>query len=516
MGIYIRLFVSRDVSDEEWAPVYEESLALAESFRLMDEEETEAFGEKLLSGVPVREREEGGARFWSAVGSRDTMGRGERAALFRSLGSSDGARGEDPLLFAARSAQLRDRETDEGCRILWNLDTGGEAYHIYLLAIGCVIEERLHGRACVDGDITLGQCRRAVRLAGERLGRTVGLPARCDLKALYRRVRAMSLGRPEVLGVFQGLYLGELDHEYGNFVGTHFTEGEIAGFWRREFERLRVGTRAFSAAIKRYFNTVGGLERLCILVSPGLGPEGAECFIRELMRAGLSKRVKDLRDCLEVSRTEEGPYTVYRQIAGLLFAEAANPQADAYIPREDLAEVLCRYFGNRCDVRKVMERWESARAGRDGECPWTALSDSMEAARYSVERDMESFDICDVRDLLYYEDGDRIAPETETICAGYLEFYESICGEAGFEKLMGEAAEARCAYLIRNSGGMFLMRRRWMEIFGGLFRDPDSFRRYYPMTRVVLDESSVWIVYAYVANDQFYRRFCSVRRTGDG
>lgn len=36
MGIFINLDVAYNVSNDEWAPVYEESLFLAKKFKLMD------------------------------------------------------------------------------------------------------------------------------------------------------------------------------------------------------------------------------------------------------------------------------------------------------------------------------------------------------------------------------------------------------------------------------------------------------------------------------------------------
>ena len=52
MGIFIDLYVAGEVTDEEWAPVYEESLRLAEAFHLMDSGVLEVYGQKLVCGVP--------------------------------------------------------------------------------------------------------------------------------------------------------------------------------------------------------------------------------------------------------------------------------------------------------------------------------------------------------------------------------------------------------------------------------------------------------------------------------
>ena len=57
MGIFIDLYLSEDVKEEEWAPVYEESLRLVEAFHLMDSEVLEVYGHRLVCGIPSGEKE---------------------------------------------------------------------------------------------------------------------------------------------------------------------------------------------------------------------------------------------------------------------------------------------------------------------------------------------------------------------------------------------------------------------------------------------------------------------------
>lgn len=44
-----------------------------------------------------------------------------------------------------------------GCTY-WGAKTQGEPYHMYLLAIACLMEDRLGEKAFIYGDITQGQC----------------------------------------------------------------------------------------------------------------------------------------------------------------------------------------------------------------------------------------------------------------------------------------------------------------------------------------------------------------------
>ena len=79
MGIFIDLYIAEDVTDEEWAPVYEESLKLARAFHLMDSQAPEMYGHRLVCGIPSGQK--GGERGWRAVGDSVTMGRAEEQSL---------------------------------------------------------------------------------------------------------------------------------------------------------------------------------------------------------------------------------------------------------------------------------------------------------------------------------------------------------------------------------------------------------------------------------------------------
>ena len=309
MGIFIDLYLSKDVTDEEWAAVYEESLRLAEAFRLMDLQETEAYGSRLVCGIPSAEgdREKG----WRAVGDSVTFGMAEAQFFPARLGGlleekrkrrSFLAAPADPLLAAAAGRTMLGWEDGRcmGSLHLWGNKTQGKAYHLYLLAIGCMVEDRLEGKACVDGDITLGQCRRAVRMATRCLDRPVRLPARCVPERLYRRIRALPLKKREVLNVFHYLYLGVADMEYGKYIREHFTEEEQAAFWKGEFRDLRIGSSGFASALRDYLNLGNSLEELCryIRFTDRDGTEYYKPFVEAVMTSKVVLRNKDLRGCL--------------------------------------------------------------------------------------------------------------------------------------------------------------------------------------------------------------------------
>lgn len=80
---------------------------------------------------------------------------------------------------------------------MWGGKSQGELYHLYLLAIACLIEDRLKHKAFVYGDITYGQCVVAVDMANKYLEKKIVLPDRCVLECLYERISVLEFTERE-------------------------------------------------------------------------------------------------------------------------------------------------------------------------------------------------------------------------------------------------------------------------------------------------------------------------------
>lgn len=513
MGIFISLYVAHNVTQEEWEPVYEESLKLAKQFCLIDFENTELFGEELFCGIPVKERGEDGKRYWQTIGDFFSMGYAEDQSIPRQLSRcvSDPTEVKtyDPLLAVVPSC-TRLYWKEDRCKnsfIFWGNKTQGEVYHMYLLAIGCMIESRLGGKACVAGDITIGQCRKAVELANQNLSEPIGMPVRCELEPLYRRVRNLPIKEEELLEVFQGLYLGALDREYGDFVRTYFSSTEREYYWKRAFKNCRIGSPYFSSTIKTYFNLGNELEELCKIVQY-VGKDGTEYyeqFVKEIMRTNLFLKQKDLRDCLEIPREAEAPNKIHTLMAQYTFTGAKNRCVDAFMSIDQISEILCRYLPEHCDVQGIINEYLKQLENGDKDKLSDILNDCIDVQTESMIQAEEAYDIYDTRSLPYYKTGDKIKPELERVCINYLKFYKGLCEETRFSELMKESAEKKSAFLIFQNRELFLMKARWLKIFEDIEKNPDSFRRYYPMVRVRLHKDTIRLVRAYVENDGFYK-----------
>ena len=111
------------------------------------------------------------------------------------------------------------------------------------------------------------------------------------------------------------------------------------------------------------------------------GTEHYEEFVKEIMDTRLYIQNKDLRDCLEIEREEENPYTVHTLMAQFVFTGAANHSVEMYIPLEEVKEILNRKSGSYCDVLKIIREYLVWLADTGEEKASDRLNDMMDLAK---------------------------------------------------------------------------------------------------------------------------------------
>ena len=197
---------------------------------------------------------------WFADGDYESLLTAERYYLPRDL---DTVKNDDSntaavsdALFSLFPAYLDYRYNDDPrfdqFHDLWGAKTQGMPYHMYLLAIACLIESRLGPKACVYGDITKGQCRKAVEMANKYLDREIDLPVRCDSDKLYERIQILPVSEIEQLQAYLSLYLGETDASFGLKARRLFSEQLFDKYWTERFGRFSVQMRGFDRVLYDY------------------------------------------------------------------------------------------------------------------------------------------------------------------------------------------------------------------------------------------------------------------------
>ena len=165
---------------------------------------------------------------WSASGDYETLSTAERYFLPRDLVKDGRYDADAPDAMFSMIPSYLDYEWDDPrfqrCYELWGEKTQGKPYHMYLLAVACLIESRLGPKAFTYGDITRGQCRRAVELANEHLDKKIEMPASCDSERLLKRIRNFPVSEAEMIQLYTDMYLGTKDASFGKAARDVFSD----------------------------------------------------------------------------------------------------------------------------------------------------------------------------------------------------------------------------------------------------------------------------------------------------
>lgn len=534
MGVSINLEISRSVTKQEWEKVYEESLKMVNKFPFAERDEVEYHGKTMRCMIPTKEREftyDWGRKTrlgWCADGDYETLKGAEEYFLARDLVDEDEVlKDAGDAIMGVLPAYLDYDWDDERCKktySLWGDKTQGEPYHMFLLAVACMIEDRLKEKAFVYGDITRGQCRKAVEMANEILDEPIQIPARCDMERFKARVAELNLEEKEKLTIFFRLYLGTKNTEFGEYIAENFDKYMLNDWWKDEFGGFQIGTIGFSDIFKEYLSLGFDLGELCSWVDVR-GKDGQsqyEQFIHLVMKANLHIKDKDCTDALSIDEEEEHPYGVERLFAQFLCIGAKNTKVNRYIPLEKLRSVLNIYFGQHCDVDSIIDSYiqkeeelKTVNLHSASEEQWSEMCDHdassvlnqvMEKFDKEYNAEFQEYNISSYEDLIYYEKGDSVHPKLMESVGKSMQVYRSVLQEEKYKELMRESAVKRCHFLMEKNQYIWLRNRDWKSIFTRIEQNVDAYERYYPMVRVDVRSSSDLrdMVVAFVLNDELY------------
>lgn len=536
MGIFIYENVSKSVTKAEWEKVYEETLVLVDAFPLAERSAITYSGKKVICAVRSKEREMNFRGYkklgWCADMDYDTLDGAEEYFLPRDLIGDKKVcpKAGDAMMGGLQWFLDSDDDTDSDEKFnqtyfLWDSKTQGEPYHLYLLAIACLIEDRLGEKAFVYGDLTLGQCRKAVEMANLYLEKPICIPARCEMDRLYKRVQKLPLEEQEKFDVFEHFYLGLKDSGFYEFERAHFHEAVWKGHWKKVFLDSRIGSRGFVQDLKKYLSAGLGLEELCGIVRLEEGEEPQyKAFVKAVMDSKLHIKEKNTQDCLDINPESEQPFGIWTLFADFAFGSAHNPKVDRYIPIQDIRLALKKGIGKKFDVDKYIDQYleEEAAAPKidvskenlsTEELEKMTNADAPEVFRQimdkkicELESEHDKYDISDFDDLMDYKKGDAVEPRLLESLERSFQFYHGLLEEEEYKHLMKKTHEERCAFLIEQNCYLMIRDMDWIRIFSEIENDPDTYGRYYPMVRVKCDDMQLnKMVKAFVLNDGLYQ-----------
>lgn len=535
MGIFIHLNISKSVKKKEWEEVYLETLQLVKAFPLAERRKVKCRGIDIICLVPTGEREdEYGWRCektrtgWFTEGDYEYMHTAEMYCMTRDLVLEENVEPDagDAMLGVIPAHLNYDWNDPRFSHIydVWGGKTQGEPYHMYLLAIACLVESRLGDKAFVYGDITRGQCTKAVELANQVLAKPIDLPDRCDLERFRRRVANLPLSEEEQLTVFERLYLGTKGAEFGKYVRTMYSEKAQEDYWRAGFGDYSIGTRGFDEELKKYLAWGFDLRKLCGIINyyDRENVPQYEKFVNMIMEAKLHLTEKNSNDFFDIDQEEAVPYSIYTLMAQFVFGGARNPTVDRYIPIDEIKEILIEELGDKCDAQSIIDEYLKKEAQEEKiylskdttgdeleamlqQDASETIQQIMEQTKQKLVEKRETYDVSDFEDLIYYEKGDTIYPALhESLMKSYA-FYSRLIEEEGYIELLKQPTKQRCKWLADHNQYILMRDKDWNKIFTDIEEHDDAFARYYPMMRVEIESTNLLhLVIAIVLNDEVY------------
>jgi hypothetical protein len=468
-------------------------------------------------------------RGWKAEGDLETLQTAEEYFLPRDLIGDNTIEADagDALLGACPSHLIHDWKEEEFTHVYWEwgAKTQGEPYHMYLLAVACLIEARLGTKAFVYGDITRGQCKKAVEIANEFLDNKIEMPDRCYTDRLMKRVRALEMPESDKLKVFEFLYLGTKDAAFGEALRQYFPKEYLDDYWKNGFEKLEIGTIGFNAEVSEYLLWGFEIDKLCEFVHFKDDDDNMlyEQFVTRIMDAKLHLKDKNCADPLKIDQEEEHPYSIWTLLAQFGFAGAENKKVDRYVPLEEIRVALRKGLGDKFDVDAVIDAYLKNEAeqieinlkGNDVTEEQVAMAAKQDAAetfgqlmdrkRMELAESYAQYDINDVEELMGYETGDTIRPGLAESLGRSRKVLDAILDETSFAELSNKSAEEKFSWMVRQNEYILIKKTDWEQIYRNLEEKPDSFARYYSLMRVDSGKNNIsFMTRALMVNDELY------------
>lgn len=524
MGIHIGILVSTLVAPELWQAVYAEAFHLAGKLNLAASTQKEIHGHKVYCLAPTEETVWNGREGWWADADYEFGDPAESFFFPKALSPPVTETRVDILARRAHDIDLIELDSssdEENIQRIWGGKTQEHPYHYALLAIGCLVQDRLGDNAMVFGDINAGQCREAVRRANKYLAAPISVPCQCEPGPWFERIARLGVRGTDRIRIAMEMYLGRRDAAFSEGLRMSFPTELLSQYWWETFDAFPMNAVGFREALSLYLTLGFPIPELCRLISfPPVGREGQyydfhERFIRMVMDTGLHLEEKDSSDVLVHDPEDPELYGVGVQLIRGLGLGFRNKKINRYIPLEALRKQLRDAVGAVCDTDSIIDdylRKEQAAPlrdpeGHDWESPSEQVNHTMHALTAELEKKADAYEIFVEALLPFYRPGERIEPQVQKNLVQLLAFARSLLEKNGsWAEAAALPIKKRQALFARKSQYLpFLRDQDWEKILTNLEKNPDSFSRYYPLFHIRQEDPRIRdSVRALMINDDLY------------
>lgn len=512
MGINIGLVLSNRITKERWQSVYEEALSLAQKLGLADCTEKYIHGHYVKCLTITEESDHYSRTGWRVVADYEDRDGAEWFTMYKDIPEHDDGQHHDILAdYSYYIINLPGmEEPKETFQEMWGAKTQGKTYHASLLAVGCLVQDRLGDDAIVSGDYTAGQSRVAVEMANLFLVDPIQIPCQCEPDRWMERIDRMNVKEDYRIRIAIGMYYGRLDAGFGERLRSLFSHSALNEYWRSQFGNYTMSQVGFSNVLHDYLTMGFSVDELCGLVSftDKDGNNQSEKFIKHIMDSKLHWKEVDTSDVMVQDPDDPTLYGIEATMVRGLSAGARNKKIDRYIPIEELRKILREKVPVDVDgvidaylaCEKELEKTDSieARFERDQSAEVNRL---MNERRNAIVELSEEYPVYRAEMLVKYKTGDRITTSLEELLVKIIQFTATIPAASL------ETVDQKENWLAEHYEHIPPFRDTdWEQIFSKIETDPACFGRYYSLFRIDLSHRIVQeTVVALILNDDLYR-----------
>ncbi len=352
-------------------------------------------------------------------------------------------------------------------KTVFDSKTQGYPYHLYILAIACLIESRFPQYAVVDGDVSIGQMKKAREWANSILEKPIQLTDRANNEKLLERINKVLEDEYSALEAFMALTMNSKDLAFGNFIREHFSSGVVKAYHLKLFQKYDVNMMGFQDLLETYLNQGYSLEAACdgcVLDENGCGYDPVE-FMEALLSLGWDKEDNLCEDALQLAGDNlysQEPDTI-PALFGKIFLKMAGfkQTVKSTLTHEEITSVLYNKFGGLCDVDFVlnqhlpMEEAAAAELGEEGLNP--------NASKEQAPPDAQEYDIVHAEDLMRWEQNQTLHPKLENSLIKIKAFVESLIKQEHelLDRFHSSSEKERMRWLIKKNNNIYINKRTW-------------------------------------------------------
>lgn len=371
MGLFVYCGVNfKGIKKTQWNDVYEESLQIIENFPafLIDVKTEEFFDEKRYSYTTKIINNKGeNDEHWRTIGDLLSRKRAEDFSLYRHLDYYLKSENEETQLdvdvLYANDELIYYSNSGNSTTVFRN-KTQGYPYHIAIMAVALLIENRLPNQAYIHGDITQGIAELVVKWLNSFLEKPVIMPICMEGDRLWKRLSKAYQDDDLTVQRFETLYIGSKEKSLeiiAKYCGKKFTKKYLINSLQDYKSLSQFGAKSIIFVILGHFQDLHLLIEIIRDIPVEKDEEQEfelEDLLNLLMRSYITTTNKKRKIFTLFDAYDDELMTIEETIGRTFAKMGGMPDViNMSVNKKDLLEVFCRYEPeNKSIFKKIIKK----------------------------------------------------------------------------------------------------------------------------------------------------------------